>query len=87
MTGPQPGFFEGNEPIETSVRVSDEGYTSVDESNINMIAYSLIMAVLVIGITVFCVFCREERDGTVSSSVMMLMLFSLFNDIVAVSNS
>eukprot|EP00571_Detonula_confervacea_P007149 CAMPEP_0172327528 /NCGR_PEP_ID=MMETSP1058-20130122/59834_1 /TAXON_ID=83371 /ORGANISM="Detonula confervacea, Strain CCMP 353" /LENGTH=954 /DNA_ID=CAMNT_0013044607 /DNA_START=137 /DNA_END=3001 /DNA_ORIENTATION=+ len=62
--GPQPGFFQGNEPIEKSVRVSDEGYEPIDTSELNVIAYSLFMAVLVIAITVCCVFCREERDGT-----------------------
>lgn len=64
-TGPRPGFFEGNDPVETSVRTSDEGYETVETSDLHVIAYSLFMAVLVLGITLCCVFCREERDGTV----------------------
>lgn len=62
--GPQPGFFEGNDPVETSVRVSDEGYEPIEGSNMDTIVYSLAMAMLVLLITVFCVFCREQRDGT-----------------------
>lgn len=69
--GPPPGFFEGNDPIETSVRVSDEGYESVVVNELDIIAYSLVMAVVVLIITVVCVFCREERDGTVSANMMM----------------
>lgn len=65
MAGPQPGFFEGNEPIETSVRISDEGYESTEESEWGIIVHALFMAMLVLAITIFCVFCREERDGTV----------------------
>lgn len=67
--GPPPGFFEGNDPIETSVRVSDEGYESVVVNELDIIAYSLVMAVVVLIITVVCVFCREERDGTDICSV------------------
>ena len=66
--GPQPGFFEGNEPIETSVRLSDEWHESIEKSELDVIALSLAMAMLVAVATVFCVFCREERDGTVSDA-------------------
>ena len=65
LAGPQPGFFEGNEPIETSVRAFDEGYNEPKTESVDVIAYSLFMAVVVIAITLCCVFCREERDGTV----------------------
>ena len=66
--GPQPGFFEGNEPIETPVRLSDEWHESIEKSELDVIALSLAMAMLVVVATVFCVFCREERDGTVSDA-------------------
>ena len=66
LEGPQPGFFEKNDPIETSVRISDEGYERIQEDELGLMAYSLVMAVLVLFVTVVCVFCREERDGTVS---------------------
>ena len=64
-TGPQPGFFEGNDPVEKSVRMSDQGYQVAEKYDLKTIVYSLFMAVLVIAITFVCVFCREERDGTV----------------------
>ncbi|KAL7546410.1 hypothetical protein ACHAWF_009747, partial [Thalassiosira exigua] len=62
--GPRPGFFEGNEPVETSVRPSDEGFEPAGESGLDAVAYSLFMAVVAVAVTLFCVFCREERDGT-----------------------
>mmetsp|Transcript_7126 Transcript_7126/g.17692 ORF Transcript_7126/g.17692 Transcript_7126/m.17692 type:complete len:125 (+) Transcript_7126:1030-1404(+) len=64
--GPQPGFFETNEPVETSVRISDADYykSTMQGSELDTIVYALFMAVLVLAVTVFCVFCREERDGT-----------------------
>jgi hypothetical protein len=68
LVGPQPGFFEGNEPIETSVRLADEWHESTEKSEMDVIALSLVMATLVVVATVFCVFCREERDGTVSDA-------------------
>ena len=39
--------------------------TSSTESSVDVIAYSLVMAVVVLVITLCCVFCREERDGMV----------------------
>ena len=66
LSGPQPGFFEKNDPIETSVRISDDGYERIQEDELGLMAYSLVMAVLVLFVTVVCVFCREEMDGTVS---------------------
>jgi hypothetical protein len=48
------------------VRLSDEWYKSTEKSELDVIALSLAMAMLVIITTVFCVFCREEKDGTVS---------------------
>jgi len=67
--GPRPGFFESNDPIETSVRISDQGYEAIVESELNVITYSLFMALIVVVITVVCVFFREERDGTDVCSV------------------
>ena len=75
--GPQPGFFQGNEPIEKSVRATDEGYEPVDVNELDAIAFSLIMAVVVIALTLICVFCREERDGTVRKCAV-IMLFACF---------
>lgn len=59
--GPQPGFFEGNGPVETSVRVTDEGLAN--KSSVGVIR-ALMLAVAVMAVTMCCVFCREERDGT-----------------------
>jgi len=67
--GPRPGFFESNDPIETSIRISDQDYEAIVESDLNVIAYSLVMALIVVVITVVCVFFREERDGTDVCSV------------------
>lgn len=67
--GPRPGFFESNDPIETSIRISDQGYEAIVESELNVIAYSLVMALIVVVVTVVCVFFREERDGTDVCSV------------------
>ncbi|KAL9189278.1 hypothetical protein ACHAXT_011768 [Thalassiosira profunda] len=61
--GPQPGFFEGRKPVDVSVRASDEGFAPVD-GPLGTIAYALLMAVVVVASTLFCVFCREKRDGT-----------------------
>lgn len=75
--GPQPGFFERSEPIETSIRLSDEWHGSSEKSQINAISLYLAMAVIVVFVTVFCVFCREERDGTVCVVALFSHLYLL----------
>jgi len=53
--------------------MSDEGYDPAGRLHeFNVVAYSLFMAVVVIAITVCCVFCREERDGTVRKNQYLL---------------
>ena len=84
--GPQPGFFESNDPIETSVRLSDEGYELVQESELDVIAYALFMAVLVLTVTIICVFCREERDGTVRQPLQMLFDVTFTNSLYDTSS-
>lgn len=44
FAGPQPGFFEGNGPVETSVRVTDEGLAN--KSSVGVIR-ALMLAVAV----------------------------------------
>lgn len=68
--GPAPGFFEGKKPIETSVRPSDEAFVIEEQGLGGMVAYSLFMAVVVVAVVFFCVFCREESDGTDVFSVL-----------------
>ena len=63
-------------PIETSIRPSDEPYLALNDGmeaeemrESKMITYSLAMAVLFAGTVIFCVFCREDSDGTDCFSV------------------
>ena len=56
--------------------------STMQGSDIDNIVYALVMAVLVLAVTVFCVFCREERDGTVSLLLFNIPLLVLFYDMI-----
>lgn len=60
--GPQPGFFARNAPVDKSERFPGERMTN--KTSMGAIVRSLMLAVMVIAVTMCCVFCREERDGT-----------------------
>ena len=68
--GEQPGFFQSQQPIETSVRISDVGLITNDNLGIEDLFYPLLAAVIVVALVFFCAFCREESDGTDVFSVL-----------------
>jgi hypothetical protein len=68
--GEQPGFFQNNQPVETSLRISDIGLITNYDSGMKDIVYPLLAAVVAVAVVFFCAFCREESDGTDVFSVL-----------------
>eukprot|EP00804_Cyclotella_cryptica_P015516 CCRYP_003559-RA/>CCRYP_003559-RA protein AED:0.01 eAED:0.01 QI:117/1/1/1/0.33/0.25/4/4045/860 len=62
--GKQPGFFEGTDITESSIRLSDSELLDEASSEDGLIFYSLFMAVLTIVSIFTCIFCRDSSDGT-----------------------
>jgi hypothetical protein len=66
----RPGFFEGTDIKDSSIRLSDATLINEQMDEDGIIVYALFMAVLTILIVFVCAFCREQSDGTDIFSVI-----------------